>query len=115
LTKKHKFGYNNSIVNKKELKMEHYANEVNFVINTNNGIESVYITARSDYRSEKVLAVEIPKYFGPEFVFVRKLVIEDGLTKEEAELGRKALLAYYEAMGRNILNVKDSPMLMVAV
>jgi hypothetical protein len=73
----------------------------------------VYITARDDYRTEKALATEVPRYFGSDFVFVRKLIVESGLTKDQAESGRRALLAYYEAMGRTILNVKDAPMLLV--
>ena len=92
--------------------MTNYANEVLFVLDPNN-IEVVYITARDDYRTEKALATEVPRYFGPDFVFVRKLVVESGLTKDQAESGRRALLAYYEAMGRTILNVKDAPMLLI--
>jgi len=92
--------------------MTNYANEVLFVLDPNN-IEVVYITARDDYRTEKALATEVPRYFGSDFVFVRKLVVESGLTKDQAESGRRALLAYYEAMGRTILNVKDAPMLLV--
>jgi hypothetical protein len=92
--------------------MTNYANEVIFVL-TPNGDELVYVTARNDYRTEKTLASEVPRYFGEGHIFVRNQIMESGLTKEEAEIGRRALLAYYEAMGRNTLNVKDAPMLMV--
>lgn len=94
--------------------MSNYANEAVFVLNKNTEIESVYVTARTDFRTERALAVEVPKYFGPDFVFTRKLVIKAGLTKEQAELGRKALLAYYTAMDQPILNVRDSALELVA-
>ncbi len=94
--------------------MSNYANESVFVLNKNTDTELVFVTARTDFRTEKTLAIEVPRYFGPEFVFIRKQVHETSLTKEQAEFGRQALLAYYEAMGRTVLNVKDAPLKLVA-
>lgn len=95
--------------------MSNYANQVIFVLNPN-GIECVFITARADRRNEKQLVAEINQknYFGEGFSFVRQFFQEENLTQEQAELGRKTLLAYYEAMGRTVLNVKDLPLKLVA-
>jgi hypothetical protein len=92
--------------------MTNYANEVYFVLDPN-GNEKLFITARDDYRTEKALATEVPRYFGSDFVFVRKLIVASGLTKDQAESGRRTLCAYFKAMGRSILNRKDAPMLLV--
>jgi hypothetical protein len=94
--------------------MSNYANESVFVFNKTTEIESVFVTARTDFRTEKALAIEVPRYFGPEFVFTRKQVHETGLTKEQAELGRQTLLTYYGAVNRHILNVRDSALALVA-
>ena len=93
--------------------MANYATEVLFVL-TPTGDEAVYITAREDYRTEKSLAIEVPRYFGEEYVFVRKLTIDSGLTKEQAEQCRRIMLTAYEQTGRVLLNVQDSPATLVA-
>lgn len=93
--------------------MANYATEVLFVL-TPLGDEAVYVTAREDHRNEKSLAIEVPRYFGEEYVFVRKLVIDSGLTKDQAEQCRRIILTAYEQTGRVLLNEKDVPATLVA-
>ena len=75
-----------------------------------------YVTARNDRRNDKQLVSEINQnnYFGEGFSFVRQFILAENLTKEQAEFGRKTLLAYYTAMGRTVLNVRDLPLKLVA-
>jgi hypothetical protein len=87
--------------------MLNYAVEVVFVIDPN-GNECAFVTARDDNRTDKALAVEVPRYFSPEHKFVRKIVVADGLSKDQAEQGRKDQLAVYERCSKQILNVKDA-------
>ena len=93
--------------------MSNYAIEVLFILDLDN-VECIYVTARDDYRSEKELAVEVPRYFGAGHRFVRKIVVADGLDKDQAEQGRKDQLAVYERCGKQLLNVKDMPSEFVA-
>jgi hypothetical protein len=88
--------------------MLNYAVEVVFVIDPN-GNECAFVTARDDNRTDKALAVEVPRYFkSSEYKFVRKIVVADGLSKDQAEQGRKDQLAVYERCSKQILNVKDA-------
>jgi len=87
--------------------MLNYAVEVVFVIDPN-GNECVFVTARDDNRTDKALAVEVPRYFTSAHKFVRKIVVADGLSKDQAEQGRKDQLAVYERCSKQILNVKDA-------
>ena len=87
--------------------MLNYAVEVVFVIDPN-GNECAFVTARDDNRTDKALAVEVPRYFGGEYKFVRKIVVADSLSKDQAEQGRKDQLAVYERCSKQILNVKDA-------
>lgn len=96
--------------------MHNYANEVLFVEDPN-GNECVFITARFDYRSDKELTNEVNKncYFGgPGYKYLRKVVVLDGLTKEQADSGIATLLTYYESMGYSILNKKVKPLSLAA-
>ena len=84
-----------------------YAVEVVFVIDPN-GIECAFVTARDDNRTDRSLAVEVPRYFGNEYKFVRKIVVADGLSKDQAEQVRKDQLAVYDRCSKQVLNVKDA-------
>lgn len=89
--------------------MSDYSNEVIFVYNKNTNQETVLITSKNEYKPDTFWKENIPFSFGPEYMYLRRILVRDSLTKEQAIAGRRALMTYYENSGMQFQNTRETP------
>jgi hypothetical protein len=89
--------------------MSDYSNEAIFIYNKNTNQETVLITSKNEHQSDQHWKANVPFSFGPEYMYLRRILVRDGLTKEQAIAGRRALMTYYETSGMQFQNTRETP------
>jgi len=82
--------------------MKNYAIEL-INVSTPDG-DAIFLTNRTDRRTDSFLAREIPKYWGEGYAFINKTLLADRLSKEQGETALGQFLAVFKSLNLVTLN-----------